>query len=35
MPQAGAVGVAVDGVPIYPGYNNRGKPVWESCESDR
>ena len=25
MPEAGAVAVAIDGVPMFPNYNNRGK----------
>eukprot|EP00930_Biecheleria_cincta_P084411 TRINITY_DN7388_c0_g1_i4.p1 TRINITY_DN7388_c0_g1~~TRINITY_DN7388_c0_g1_i4.p1 ORF type:complete len:748 (-),score=72.78 TRINITY_DN7388_c0_g1_i4:152-2284(-) len=35
MPEAGASAVAVDGVPIFPNYNNRGMPAWISCEVDR
>ena len=35
MPAAGAVGLAVDGVPIFPNYNNRGQAAWVSCEVDR
>jgi len=35
MPAAGAIGVAIDGVPIYPNYNNRGIFAWTSCEVDR
>lgn len=35
MPAAGAIGVAIDGVPIFPNYNNRGMFTWISCEVDR
>jgi len=35
MPEAGAVAVAIDGVPMFPNYNNRGKFTWVSCEVDR
>lgn len=35
MPEAGAVGVGIDGVPIFPNYNNRGNPTWISCEVDK
>jgi len=35
MPEAGASGVAIDGVPIFPNYNNRGMYTWTSCEVDR
>jgi len=35
MPAAGASAVAIDGVPIFPNYNNRGMLCWESCEVDR
>uniref|UniRef100_A0A6U2AEM6 YHYH domain-containing protein n=1 Tax=Hemiselmis andersenii TaxID=464988 RepID=A0A6U2AEM6_HEMAN len=35
MPSAGAIGVAISGVPIFPNYNNRGLPAWVSCELDR
>eukprot|EP00392_Amoebophrya_sp_AT5.2_P000679 g680.t1 len=35
MPAAGAVAVAIDGVPMFPNYNNRGKFTWTSCEVDR
>ena len=35
MPAAGAVGVAIDGTPIFPNYNNRGQYAWESCEVGR
>jgi hypothetical protein len=31
---AGAVGMAKNGVPIYPYMNNRGESVWDSCEAD-
>jgi hypothetical protein len=34
MPAAGAVGVAIDGVPLFPNYNNRGQYTWTSCEVD-
>lgn len=34
MPAAGAMGVAVDGTPIFANYNNRGGFAWESCELD-
>ena len=32
IPAAGAIGVAIDGTPIFPNYNNRGQFAWESCE---
>jgi len=35
LPAAGAIGVAIDGVPIFPNYNNRGIYTWTSCEVDR
>ena len=35
MPEAGAIGMAIDGVPMFPNYNNRGQPAWVSCEVDR
>ena len=35
LPQAGAVGVAINGVPIYPVLDNRDLTVYEACESDR
>lgn len=31
---AGAMAVAVDGVPWFPNYNNRGGLTWEACELD-
>ena len=35
MPEAGAIGMAIDGVPMFPNYNNRGQPAATSCEIDR
>ncbi|CAE8595016.1 unnamed protein product [Polarella glacialis] len=35
MPEAGATAVAIDGVPIFPNYNNRGLFAFVSCEVDR
>ena len=35
LPAAGAIGMAIDGVPMFPNYNNRGQPAWVSCEVDR
>ena len=35
MPAAGAVAMAVDGVPAFPNYNNRGQAAAVSCEIDR
>ena len=35
MPAGGACGMAIDGVPMFPNFNNRGQPTWESCEVDR
>jgi len=35
MPATGAIGVAIDGVPIFPNYNSRGIFTWTSCEVDR
>ena len=35
IPAAGAVGVGIDGVPMFPNYNNRGLPAATSCEIDR
>ena len=35
LPAAGAIGVAVDGVPMYPNYNDRGQYVWTSCGVDK
>lgn len=35
MPEAGAIGVAIDGVPLFPNFNNRGLPTWVSCEVDK
>jgi len=35
MPAAGAVAVGIDGVPMFPNYNNRGIYAWTSCEVDR
>lgn len=31
---AGASGMALNGVPIYPFQNNRGESAWDSCEVD-
>ena len=27
--------MAIDGVPMFPNYNNRGQATWVSCEVDR
>lgn len=35
MPAAGAVAMALDGVPMFPNYNNRGQAAAVSCEIDR
>ncbi|CAD7966229.1 unnamed protein product [Amoebophrya sp. A120] len=35
MPNAGAIAVAIDGIPMFPNYNNRGLFTWTSCEVDR
>lgn len=35
MPEAGCIGMAIDGVPMFPNYNNRGQPAATSCEIDR
>lgn len=35
MVAAGAIGVAIDGCPIFPNYNNRGQYAWVSCEVDK
>ena len=35
LPAAGAIGMAIDGVPLFPNYNNRGLPAATSCEIDR
>ena len=35
LPAAGAIGMAIDGVPMFPNYNNRGQATWVSCEVDR
>lgn len=35
MPAAGAIAVGIDGVPMYPNYNNRGLAAATSCEIDR
>lgn len=35
LPERGAIGVAIDGTPIFPNYNNRGEYAWTSCEADR
>ena len=35
MPESGAIAMAIDGVPMFPNYNNRGLPTWVSCEVDR
>jgi len=35
LPMSGAIGVMVNGVPIYPNEDNRGQTIQESCEADR
>jgi len=35
LPFAGAVGVTVSGVPIYPALDNADKLAWAMCESDQ
>jgi hypothetical protein len=35
LPQSGATGVTVNGLPIYPNEDNRGETVQQACESDR
>lgn len=35
MPAAGAIAMALDGVPMFPNYNNRGQAAAVSCEIDR
>jgi hypothetical protein len=35
LPMSGAIGVMLDGVPIYPNEDNRGETVQDSCEADR
>ena len=34
LPKAGAIGVAANGVPIYPSFDNADYVVWEVCEGD-
>jgi len=34
IPARGPVAVALNGMPVFPIYNNQGKPSWESCELD-
>ena len=34
LPISGAIGVAVNGVPIYPSFDNADYVVWEVCEGD-
>lgn len=34
LPLAGAIGMAANGVPIYPGLDNADYTVWEVCEGD-
>ena len=31
---SGAVGVAVNGIPIYPSLQTGGYEMWEACEGD-
>lgn len=35
LPQSGAIGVAVNGVPLYPNEDNRGETIQQACEADR
>jgi hypothetical protein len=35
LPQSGAIGVAINGIPLYPNEDNRGETVQQACESDR
>merc|ERR1712151_288424 len=35
LPQSGAIGVTVNGVPIYPNEDNRGLTIQDACEADR
>ena len=35
LPAHGAIGVAVDGVPLYPSYDANGNPQWISCSLDQ
>merc|ERR1711988_1971325 len=35
LPQSGATGVTVNGLPIYPNEDNRGETVQQACEADR
>ena len=34
LPLSGAIGVAANGVPIYPSFDNADYVVWEVCEGD-
>jgi len=34
LPISGAIGVAINGVPIYPSFDNADYVVWEVCEGD-
>ena len=34
-PPMRAPGIAVDGVPMYPGLDKRGLCVWDVCEADK
>lgn len=35
LPMSGAIGVMINGVPIYPNEDNRGETIQDSCEADR
>lgn len=35
LPMSGAIGVMINGVPIYPNEDNRGETIQDACEADR